>query len=162
MAPPTTIEMRERLRRQDLRVHELEWANLRLEEETRAQKRLSSALLSGLKDLEEWARIVAIDESGTYTALVARMDDLLRHAQDAGVTPQHKMDNTDNASLCYLAKFWKLDGDWMTCKGCDRSLIASRDGEEIHHKDGCKFSDQQHPWRRLRNIIAPFAAKVGE
>jgi hypothetical protein len=83
-------------------------------------------------------------------------------AQDAGVKPPHPIDNTDNASLCYLGKFWKLDGDWMTCRGCDRSLIASRDGEEMNHKDGCKYSDQQHPWRRLRNIIAPFAAKVGE
>jgi hypothetical protein len=38
--------------------------------------------------------------------------------------------------------------------GCKRSLIASRDGEELNHADGCKFADEQHPWTQLRALIA--------
>ena len=31
--------------------------------------------------------------------------------------------------LLALARIWKLEGDWMTCQGCKRPLIASREGE---------------------------------
>ena len=65
-----------------------------------------------------------------------------------------KIPRESNDALIALAKYWKLDGDWMTCKGCRRSLIASRDGEELAHGDGCKYWDQQHPWAQLRKLIA--------
>lgn len=66
-----------------------------------------------------------------------------------------------NDALIALAKYWKLDGDWMTCKGCRRSLIASRDGEELAHGDGCKYWDQQHPWAQLRKLITRRPAPAG-
>lgn len=74
-----------------------------------------------------------------------------------------KIPRESNDALIKLAKYWKLDGDWMTCKGCRRSLIASRDGEELNHGDGCKFWDQQHPWAQLRSLIArqPTPAESG-
>ena len=65
-----------------------------------------------------------------------------------------KIPRESNDALIKLAKYWKLDGDWMTCRGCRRSLIASRDGEELNHGDGCKFWDQHHPWAQLRELIA--------
>lgn len=65
------------------------------------------------------------------------------------------MTNDDNNALCAFARVWKLDGDWMTCKGCDHHLIASRDGEESRHGDDCKHASEHHPWAQLRAIIAP-------
>lgn len=67
------------------------------------------------------------------------------------------MTSDDNNALCAFARYWKLDGDWMTCKGCKRNLIASRDGEVFKHGDGYKNLDQKHPWAQLRAIIAPEA-----
>jgi len=73
---------------------------------------------------------------------------------DEGLAPAPAtIPRASNDALIVLAKYWKLDGDWMTCKGCRRSLIASRDGEELNHGDGCKFWDQQHPWANLRELI---------
>ena len=72
-----------------------------------------------------------------------------------------KIPRESNDALIALAKYWKLDGDWMTCKGCRRSLIASRDGEELAHKDGCKYQDQQHPWAQLRKLITRRPAPAG-
>ncbi|MBD8627694.1 hypothetical protein IFT64_12180 [Oxalobacteraceae sp. CFBP 8753] len=66
-----------------------------------------------------------------------------------------------NDALIALARYWKLNGDWMTCKGCRRSLIASRDGEELAHGDGCKYWDQQHPWAQLRKLITRRPAPAG-
>jgi hypothetical protein len=65
------------------------------------------------------------------------------------------MTSDDNDALLAFARVWTLDGDWMTCKGCMRNLIASRDGEELRHRNGCKYTDEKHPWARLRAIIAP-------
>lgn len=66
-----------------------------------------------------------------------------------------------NDALIALARYWKLNGDWMTCKGCRRSLIASRDGEELAHGDGCKYWGQQHPWAQLRKLITRRPAPAG-
>lgn len=72
---------------------------------------------------------------------------------DMDVTASKHMTRESNDALLALARYWKLDGDWMTCKGCKRSLIASRDGEELNHADGCKHWDQHHPWAKLRAIL---------
>jgi hypothetical protein len=60
-----------------------------------------------------------------------------------------------NDKLCDFARFFTLDGDWMTCKKCKRNLIASRDGEPLQHAAGCKNADRLHPWAELRALIAP-------
>lgn len=67
------------------------------------------------------------------------------------------MNCDDNDKLLEFGRKWKLDGDWMVCKKCKRPIIASRDGEELPHADGCKQPNEQHPWRQLREIIAPAA-----
>jgi hypothetical protein len=72
-----------------------------------------------------------------------------------------KIPRESNDALIAMAKYWKLDGDWMTCKGCRRSLIASRDGEELAHGEGCKYWNQQHPWAQLRELIARRPALAG-
>jgi hypothetical protein len=72
-----------------------------------------------------------------------------------------KIPRESNDALIAMAKYWKLDGDWMTCKGCRRSLIASRDGEELAHGEGCKYWNQQHPWAQLRELIARRPAPAG-
>jgi hypothetical protein len=79
-----------------------------------------------------------------------------RPAEVGGQIPRES-----NDALIALARYWKLNGDWMTCKGCRRSLIASRDGEELAHGDGCKYWDQQHPWAQLRKLITRRPAPAG-
>lgn len=63
------------------------------------------------------------------------------------------MNNESNEILAALSKFWKWEGDWMTCRICKRHLIASRDGEPFVHAADCKNSDLQHPWRSLREVL---------
>jgi len=64
-----------------------------------------------------------------------------------------KIPRESNDKLIAFARRWKLDGDWLTCKGCKRSLIASRDGEELNHAAGCKLAAEQHPWAQLRELV---------
>jgi hypothetical protein len=64
------------------------------------------------------------------------------------------LDQTSNAALLTLSKVWQLDGDWMKCRACDRPLIASRDGEPLSHRAGCKNSAHVHPWAELRSALA--------
>ena len=65
-----------------------------------------------------------------------------------------------NNALCNLAGRWVIDGDWMTCKGCKRSLIASRVNESLAHAVGCKLAatTETHPWRALLTILRPLYA----
>ncbi len=61
------------------------------------------------------------------------------------------MDARNNTALLELSKVWELDGDWMKCRSCGRSLVASRDGEPLHHQpEGCRNSKHVHPWSDLR------------
>jgi hypothetical protein len=64
------------------------------------------------------------------------------------------MDQRNNTVLLVLSKIWQLDGDWMKCRTCKAVLIASRDGEPMQHKVGCKHAAHSHPWADLRNAMA--------
>ena len=63
------------------------------------------------------------------------------------------MDATNAKELSRLSVIWTWDADWMKCRLCRRALVSGRDGEPLKHKDGCKHSEHQHPWRDLRNAI---------
>lgn len=63
------------------------------------------------------------------------------------------MDSLNNAELLDLSRVWELDGDLMRCRVCKRSLVASRDGEEMRHRPGCKNEHILHPWRALRAAL---------
>jgi len=91
--------------------------------------------------------------------LARELEPLLVASRPAEV--DDKIPRESNDALIAMAKYWKLDGDWMTCKGCRRSLIASRDGEELAHGEGCKYWDQQHPWAQLRELIMRRPAPAG-
>lgn len=67
----------------------------------------------------------------------------------------------DNDALTALHRIWHHEADWMICQGCKRPIIASRDGEELCHADGCKHANEHHPWSQLRAILgaAPKPAK---
>lgn len=58
-----------------------------------------------------------------------------------------------NVALIAMSRVWSWSGDLMTCRNCDRSLIASRDGEELLHRSGCKYEKRQHPWQELRGVL---------
>jgi hypothetical protein len=58
-----------------------------------------------------------------------------------------------DAQWLQLSKVWKWDGDWMQCRHCKRALVASRDGEKIIHKLGCRNVEHDHPWQELRALI---------
>ncbi|MCA3177600.1 MAG: hypothetical protein O9345_16230 [Burkholderiaceae bacterium] len=62
-----------------------------------------------------------------------------------------------NAALCDFARRWALDGDWLTCKACARSLIASRVNETLRHDEGCKLAatTEPRPWQALLTIMRP-------
>ena len=62
------------------------------------------------------------------------------------------MDNTNNKMLISFATRWRLNGDLLECRSCGRSLIASRDGEPMLHRAGCKGSS--HPGRALRSALS--------
>lgn len=101
------------------------------------------------RDSGEYVGVTCYRREGWLAALASRPTEV-----------DDKIPRESNDALIALARFWKLNGDWMTCKGCRRSLIASRDGEDLAHGDGCKYWDQQHPWAQLRAAItcAPSAA----
>jgi hypothetical protein len=63
------------------------------------------------------------------------------------------MDMTNDQDLRSMSRVWNLDGDLMTCRVCKRSLIASRDGEELNHASGCKNAAHGHPWADLRSAL---------
>jgi hypothetical protein len=64
------------------------------------------------------------------------------------------MDRANNTALLTLSKVWLLDGDWMKCRACKQVLIASLDGEPLHHKTGCKHAAHAHPWAELRSAMS--------
>lgn len=58
-----------------------------------------------------------------------------------------------NEQLDRFSRTWKLNGDWMTCVKCKRSLIASRSGEELSHGPDCPNAKDKHPWIGLFQIL---------
>lgn len=65
------------------------------------------------------------------------------------------MNRDNNEALTALFKLWAWSADWMTCHACERSLIASRDGEPLRHAEGCESAEHQHPWADLRAAMGP-------
>lgn len=63
----------------------------------------------------------------------------------------------DNDALTALHRIWRHEADWMICQGCKHPIIASRDGEELVHRDGCRYAAEQHPWSQLRTILGAAA-----
>lgn len=57
-------------------------------------------------------------------------------------------------ALRNLGRHWHFNGDTASCTLCKRSLVASREGEQVPHRAGCRNKDQQHPWGALRAILA--------
>jgi hypothetical protein len=110
--------------------------------------------------LERWPTNGAYKDTRTYTAFYGwKAGRAALASRPAEVDDEIPRESND--ALIALARYWKLNGDWMTCKGCRRSLIASRDGEELAHGDGCKYWDQQHPWAQLRKLITRRPAPAG-
>lgn len=68
--------------------------------------------------------------------------------------PTQTRTRKENEALSALNQKWQWSGDWMTCTQCKRSLIASRDGEDLSHAAGCKQAADQHPWRAMREILS--------
>lgn len=63
------------------------------------------------------------------------------------------METKHDKALRTLANTWELDGDLMRCRECGRALIASRDGEKMRHRSGCKRAKRGDPWQELRRIL---------
>lgn len=62
-----------------------------------------------------------------------------------------------NTQLCGFGMRWRLDGDYLRCKKCDRPQLASRAHDAFKHADGCKngLGAERHPWREFIRITAP-------
>lgn len=61
-----------------------------------------------------------------------------------------------NRMLCEFSRHWKLDGDYLRCRKCNRPHIASAAHKPFAHDSGCKAeSGEAHPWRRLIEILRP-------
>ena len=70
------------------------------------------------------------------------------------------MNEGNNLALMALGAVFVLDGDLMRCRSCGRSLIASRDGEELRHAASCKHIRRTHPWKLLRAAISDDCSKI--
>ena len=113
--------------------------------------------------LQKYGPSEAVDFDAQAWAVVhAAIDAVVGRAPNAAPSEQvHVLDDQArsalNGALCDLAARWKIDGDWMTCKACKRSLIASRVNEALPHAAGCKLAatTETHPWQALLKILRP-------
>lgn len=99
-----------------------------------------------------------------WSSLTSRLDELYERLSASPPPPatDGTLGQVNNAALLDLSKVWQLDGDWMTCRSCNRSLIASRDGEPFIHRADCQNSAHLHPWPELRNALASSPPPVTE
>ena len=59
-----------------------------------------------------------------------------------------------NAVLREFADRFRLNGDLLTCQGCHRSQIASREDEDFVHGSDCRLSTTGgRPWSELCVIL---------
>lgn len=58
-----------------------------------------------------------------------------------------------NGNLRNFYHFWKLNGDILRCRKCNRGIVASRWDEDMIHADGCEARLQVRPWDQLRRMI---------
>lgn len=63
------------------------------------------------------------------------------------------MNEMHNKALMDFSRVWQIDGDLIRCCECGRALIASRDGEDLRHRSGCRYAKRTSPWKELRTII---------
>lgn len=65
------------------------------------------------------------------------------------------MNSETNNLLLEFSNHWKLDGDYLRCRKCNRPHIASMAHMPFSHMSGCKLESKatQHPWLRLRDIL---------
>jgi len=59
-----------------------------------------------------------------------------------------------NDSLRAFGVLFKLDGDLLRCRLCNRGIVASRADEDMAHEFGCDARNQLRPWARLRAILS--------
>lgn len=65
-------------------------------------------------------------------------------------------------ALIEFGRAWKLDGDLLVCRGCNRALHVSRGGDPLHHLVGCSNANAVHPWSALSFIIGTAGWHVPE
>ncbi len=67
-----------------------------------------------------------------------------------------------NDALIDFSYHWKLDGDYLRCRKCNRPHIASKADMSFVHADDCKLAGKTdaHPWRSLCRILAPLIAEA--
>lgn len=63
------------------------------------------------------------------------------------------MTQDDDRRLVSFGRRWTMSGNRLICVGCDNRLLASLDGQEAVHKEGCSNAASLHPWAELRTII---------
>lgn len=65
------------------------------------------------------------------------------------------MNSNTNNDLLGFDKHWKLDGDYLRCRKCNRPHIASRSDMAFVHMSGCKLEGVacDFPWQRLQQIL---------
>lgn len=65
-----------------------------------------------------------------------------------------------NAALCQFGKRWRLDGDYLRCRSCNRPHLASCVRLEFEHAHGCEAAGnvEQQPWAALLALLRPIAA----
>ena len=60
-----------------------------------------------------------------------------------------------NDRLLDFSSDWKLDGDYLRCRSCNRPHIASKAAMPFCHMAGCRLDGKvdSHPWQLLRQIL---------
>lgn len=75
------------------------------------------------------------------------------------VLPESPAMHRMNGLLCDFSMRWKLDGDYLRCRTCDRPQIASCADRDFPHANICVASPnvETNPWRTLLAILTPLS-----
>ena len=69
----------------------------------------------------------------------------------------------EQPALCSFGDRWKLDGDYLRCRGCNRPQILSYALRDFPHASGCKGAGwDRNPWVTLSSLITAGISRAKE
>jgi len=70
------------------------------------------------------------------------------------IFPAQPMTEGHANALNHLGMVFTFRGWDAQCRCCSRRLPITLDGQLIDHRPGCPTAGEQHPWARMRAILA--------
>lgn len=75
------------------------------------------------------------------------------------ITSDANSDQLVAESLREWAVLWRLDGDVVYCRLCNRGICYSRRGEALNHSADCK-TKMAYPWELLTALCGPISEEL--